>query len=78
MNGGSNTMVNGLNLKNDLHIWNHVKQRRLRSHRKTNKEMEDARIGRWRNNVEQWKESQQQKPEITKIKMIEAEREKKK
>ena len=77
-NGGSKTKLNGLKMKKDTHIWNQVKHRRLRSHRKTNKEMEDKRIRRWKNNVEQWKESQQQKVDVIKIKTIQAKKKEKK
>ena len=40
--------------------------------------MEDKRISRWKNNVEQWKESQQQKVDVIKIKTIQAEKKEKK
>ena len=56
--GGSQAVRNCPTMNKDIDIWNQLKKRRIRSHRKTNKEMEEARIKRWRDSADQWKKEQ--------------------
>ena len=70
IDGGSKAVRNCPMINKDIDIWNQVKKRRMRSHRKTNKEMEEARIMRWTENADKWKKELLKNNELNKVKMI--------